>query len=95
MTIGVAPWRDPDGVRTAVERWVERSTGSEADGAAFVCAAADDVVGYASVSTTQHFAGERDAYIGELMVDEQFEGRGVGRLLVDAAEQWARDAGYR
>jgi ribosomal protein S18 acetylase RimI-like enzyme len=94
LTIGVAPWRDLDAVRAAVRRWVEGSTTSEA-GTAFVCVAGNDVVGYVSVSSTEHFAGERDAYIGELIVDERFEGRGVGRQLVDAAEEWARGAGYR
>jgi ribosomal protein S18 acetylase RimI-like enzyme len=95
LTVGVAPWRDGDAVRTAVRKWVEGSSESEADGAAFVCVAGDAVVGYVSVSSTEHFAGERDAYIGELIVDERLEGRGVGRLLVDAAEQWAREAGFR
>jgi ribosomal protein S18 acetylase RimI-like enzyme len=95
LTIGVASWRDRDAVRAAVRQWVEGSTESEADGAGFVCIAGDVVVGYVSVSSTEHFAGERDAYIGELIVDERFEGRGAGRLLVEAAEQWAREAGYR
>jgi GNAT superfamily N-acetyltransferase len=95
LTIGVAPWRDVEAVSAAVRRWVENSARPEACGAAFVCVAAGDVIGFVSVSSTEHFAGEPDAYIGELMVDDRFERRGVGRLLVDAAERWARGAGYR
>jgi ribosomal protein S18 acetylase RimI-like enzyme len=95
LTIGVAPWRDVEAVSAAVRRWVESSAGPEACGAAFVCVTGDEVIGFVSVSSTEHFAGERDAYIGELIVDHRFERRGGGRLLVDAAERWARQAGYR
>lgn len=36
-----------------------------------------------------------DAYVGELVVDEQTTGHGVGRALMEAAECWARSAGHR
>lgn len=38
--------------------------------------------------------GER-AYFGMLSVDPRRQGRGYGRVLVEAAERWARDAGCR
>lgn len=56
-------------------------------GGAFVAVVDHRVVGFVSLSSTDHFAGERDAYIGELIVEEAFEGGGVGRRLIDAAEQ--------
>lgn len=95
LTIGVAPWRDHVAVAAAVRGWIDKSTEPNGGGAAFVAVAERGVVGFVSVASIEHFAGERDAYIGELIVDEAFEGRGAGRRLIAAAEQWAREAGYR
>lgn len=53
------------------------------------------VVGFVSVGTEMHFAGEADAYIGELLVDASDEGAGVGAILVAAAESVARKRGHR
>jgi len=39
--------------------------------------------------------GEVDAYVGELMVAEGAQRRGIGTRLVRAAEQWARSQGLR
>ncbi len=51
------------------------------------------IVGAISISPVTHFTGERDAYIGELVVAEGASRRGIGRVLVAAAEAWARDHG--
>jgi ribosomal protein S18 acetylase RimI-like enzyme len=95
LTIGVAAWRDDAAVAAAVRGWIETSTVSNPDRAAFVAVIGQEVVGFVSIASTAHFAGERDAYVGELIVDGAFEGRGVGRRLIETAEQWARDAGFR
>jgi ribosomal protein S18 acetylase RimI-like enzyme len=95
LTIGVAPWRDDLAVAAAVRGWIEKSIAPEGDGATFVAVAGHAVVGFVSVASSEHFTGECDAYIGELAVDAAFEGRGAGRRLIAAAEQWARQAGFR
>jgi GNAT superfamily N-acetyltransferase len=46
-----------------------------------------------SVAEREHFTGELDAYVGELVVDGAMEGRGPGRVLMAAAEHWAADRG--
>ncbi|MEO1060897.1 MAG: GNAT family N-acetyltransferase [Actinomycetota bacterium] len=94
LEIGVAPWRDPAAVAAAVRGWVEESL---IDGrtTAFVAEDGGEVVGFVSVSPTEHFAGERDADVGELIVAEDAERRGVGRALLERAESWAADAGFR
>jgi GNAT superfamily N-acetyltransferase len=51
-------------------------------------------LGFATVSHSTHFTGQRQAYIGELATLETAEGRGVGAALVAACEQWAREQGY-
>ena len=79
---GVAAWRDRDAVGRSVRGWLEKSTSAEFDGHCLVAEVASNVVGFISVTTTTHFAGEVDGYIGELVVDTGAEGDGVGGALV-------------
>lgn len=96
LTEGVAAWRDPATVMSAVRGWIGDSTSSDFDGTAFVaCDNGGAIVGFLSLSTAGHFAGELDAYIGELVVDTSAEGRGVGAALVAAAERRAIEDGHR
>ncbi len=46
---------------------------------------------------TQHdyFSGEEHGYIADLAVSKSFEGTGIARLLLEAAEAWAQTRGYR
>jgi GNAT superfamily N-acetyltransferase len=91
LTIGVAPWRNPTAVRHAVQEWVESSLNeSTAEGrAVFVAVHGEDVVGLISIGIRTHFTGDVDAYVGELVVAESMERRGVGARLLHAAEAWA------
>ena len=41
------------------------------------------------------FSGEDYCYVSDLAVAEGFEGQGVGRRLLEAAESWGRERGYR
>lgn len=95
LTEGVAPWRDPDDVRRAVVAWVQESIDRSADSdrALFVAEQGGTVVGFVSVGEREHFAGEVDGYVGELVVAVDQAGHGVGRLLMGRAEDWARARG--
>lgn len=42
---------------------------------------------------TDYFNGDKVAYISDIAVDSAFEGQGVGRILLDKAEAWAREQG--
>lgn len=44
---------------------------------------------------TDYFRDEKYGYISDLAVDEPFEGQGLGRLLLETAEEWAHTRGYR
>lgn len=97
LTVGIAPWLDPDAVLTAARGWITAALdGIGPGGAVFV---ATDVegrpIGFVSVARRAHFTGEERAYIGELVVAEGHEGRGVGRALLTATEEWAREQGLR
>jgi GNAT superfamily N-acetyltransferase len=53
-------------------------------------------LGYVFSSTREdYFTHERHAHVEVLAVEPSAQGKGVGRLLMDAAEAWARSRGYR
>jgi len=95
LAVGVAPWRDQAEAIAAGRRWLEGSLAAAArgDGAVFVAAVADQVLGVISIAPSTHFTGERDGYIGELAVAEHASRQGIGRALIGAADAWARDRG--
>jgi GNAT superfamily N-acetyltransferase len=51
------------------------------------------VVGWIDLSVEYHLQSEPAALIGGLVVAEAARGRGIGRLLCKAAEEWARTRG--
>ncbi|WP_433439974.1 N-acetyltransferase family protein [Nonomuraea sp. CA-141351] len=91
---GVAAWRDHQAAIRAGQRWLTDSLAGR-HGAVFVAVEGDDsrVIGVVSVSRQRHFTGATDAYVGELAVAEHAVRGGVGRRLMAAAEDWARQQG--
>ncbi|MEV5894783.1 GNAT family N-acetyltransferase [Nonomuraea fuscirosea] len=92
---GVPEWRDPEAVVEAARQWLAGHFAPERDqpGAAFVAEAEGEVAGVVSVSTQRHFTGPMEAYIGELAVAPHAARTGLGRRLLSAAEDWARQQG--
>lgn len=92
---GLAPWRDAGEAVAQGRRWLEDSlaVAARGDGAVFVAMDRGSVTGVITVRPSRHFTGERDAYIGELVVAERGARRGIGSALVAAAEDWARERG--
>ena len=69
---------------------------SSPEHAVFVAEAPDGlVIGWLHVHAHHFVANDPRAEIGGLVVDENSRNAGVGRLLMEQAEQWARDKGYR
>jgi GNAT superfamily N-acetyltransferase len=97
LAIGIPPWRDPQKMIVTARGWITESI--EQDGTKTSVFVAEDEhgerLGFATVSHNTHFTGEGQAYIGELVTNEAAEGRGVGKALAQACEQWAREQGYR
>jgi ribosomal protein S18 acetylase RimI-like enzyme len=97
LIIGMPPWRNPQMCTTAVQGWITGSIAQHGQETS-VFVAEDEQgqrLGFASVTHETHFTGERQAYVGELATSEAAEGSGVGKALVQACEQWARDHDYR
>ena len=96
LVLGIARWRDHEMMLATAQGWLAGSM--ERHGTETIVFIAEDErgerLGCASVSHSHHFTGDRQAYIGELAVSDTAEGHGVGRALVLACEQWAREQGY-
>ena len=96
LAIGMQPWRDLDLWLRTVEGWITESI-DQHNQKSMVLIAEDERgerLGFATVSHSTHFTGQRQANIGELATRETVEGHGVGTALVEACEQWAREQGY-
>jgi RimJ/RimL family protein N-acetyltransferase len=85
-------WRRADQIDntnvTALKNAMEQS---EPDTAIFVAEDETEgqLVGFIRLQTqTDYFTGKKHGYISS------FEGKGIGRMLLEKAEMWARDKGY-
>jgi GNAT superfamily N-acetyltransferase len=95
LLVGVDPARPTDLVQAAIKGWVDDSIGAAgSEGHAGWVAEVDGcVVGFVSVSEEDHWCGQKDAWVGELMVDQRFERHGVARSLIAMVEDWATQRG--
>ena len=96
LAIGRQPWRDLTLWLKTVEEWLTESI-EQHNQKSMVLIAVDEQserLGFATVSHSTHFTGQKQAYIGELVTSEAAEGQGVGTALVKACEQWAREQGH-
>lgn len=95
LTEGFAPWRDPVKVRATIDQWATTAIdkADEDDRCLFVIEAQGTVVGFGSAVAQDHYIDGRDAYIGELAIDADYEGRRAGQMLLGALREWALDNG--
>ena len=61
--------------------------------AVFVALVDGRVIGWVEVAVTRHVQSSPYALIGGLVVAEGQRGRGIGRMLCHAAEDWSRQQG--
>jgi GNAT superfamily N-acetyltransferase len=97
LAIGIPPWRDPQKMTVTARSWIAGSIEEHGKKTMVFVAESErgERLGFATVSHSTHFTGEGQAYIGELATSEKVEGRGAGKALAQACEQWAREQGYR
>ena len=95
LTIGLAPWRDPDAMEATARCWLlENLERMGPDSTVFIAEAPNGAaVGAATIARSQHFTGVPQAELGELAVLAPVEGQGAASLLLAAAEDWAREHG--
>jgi ribosomal protein S18 acetylase RimI-like enzyme len=89
-------WRQKDEIDTANLASLKKAMETPEPGSA-IYIAEDETgkrAGFLHLQTQiDYFNGEKIAYISDLAVDSAFEGQGVGRILLDKAEDWAREQG--
>jgi GNAT superfamily N-acetyltransferase len=68
----------------------------DADHAVFVAELSNgQIIGWVHVKASYLVANDPEAEIGGLVVDEAHRGSGIGRLLMEQAEQWGREKGLK
>ena len=91
-------WRQKDEIDGTNQASIQRALNQpEPESAIFI--AEDEkgkLAGFIHLQTeTDYFRDEKYGYISDLAVDATFEGQGIGRKLLETAEEWARTKGYR
>ena len=75
--------------------WLTSSLDSASEGhPVWVAEVEGRVVGVMTADARDHWSGERDAYVGELVVHEDHVGHGIGGALMARAEDGARGRGF-
>lgn len=93
----VPPWRKGEEivggeVRTLTEFFASAVPGSTL----LVAEEGEGPLGFVYLERVEdYFSLEQHGHVGILAVAERAEGRGVGSLLLQSAEAWARERGYR
>jgi GNAT superfamily N-acetyltransferase len=77
-----------DAIRERIESVLERP-----DQAVYVACLSGNVVGWIDLAVTHHLASGSRVEICGLVVSSEVRSRGIGRLLVERAEQWAVSKG--
>jgi GNAT superfamily N-acetyltransferase len=96
VEFGPPAWRDADRMVDIDRERVLRSLRStEADPAVFVATCGNRIAGFVHLhSLVDQYHSRPHGHIEDIVVATQFEGRGVARLLMGAAEQWAKSLGF-
>lgn len=95
MRCALWPEDTPEGHQSGMAAWLARS-----DAVVIVAERLDGtgLAGFAEVGSRSHADGcdtSPVAYLEGWYVDEDARRRGVGKALIRAAEEWARQQGYR
>ncbi len=95
---GPPPWRDgPQMLATDIQ--VLKDTLMNPDPGAAIFIAEDDqgtALGFIHLQTGKdYYYQEAHGHIANIIVAPEAEGRGIGRVLLEQGEQWARAQGFR
>jgi GNAT superfamily N-acetyltransferase len=98
LAFGPPAWRNHQDMIATDTRVIEAALGGRTEGASVFVAedARRARLGFMHVAPLWDYYLEQPCgHIWDIVVRPEARGRGVGRTLVAAAEQWARDRGYR
>ena len=96
VAFGPPPWRDSEAMsRTDLEVIEETLRSTGADPAIYVAEIGSTVAGFIHVrSATDYYTRAAHGHVADLVVNQEFRGRGVAQHLLERAEQWARQLGF-
>ena len=96
---GTPPWRDPAQMWQFHRRSMQEVSSAISNPDDLVLIAEDSRglrLGFLHVTRIpDFFTGEQQGYVSAVAVSEQAEGKGVARALMERAEAWARECGFR
>ncbi|MCE1254452.1 MAG: GNAT family N-acetyltransferase [Anaerolineae bacterium] len=90
-------WRSREEINSANLTSMQKAVQDPEDGSLILIAEdeTEDRLGFIHLQTqTDYFNGQKQGYISDLAVKQGAEGRGIGHLLLDAAETWAQEQGF-
>ncbi len=90
-------WRKPEDITNKTNKQMQEVVNnSSAEEELFIAEENEKVIGFILLQTRKDFfTGESQGYISDIAVKKEYEGKGVGRLLLGKAEGWARGKGYQ
>ena len=98
VEFGPPPWRDPARMTETDVRVLSESLSAPPPDVSVLVAEDEGgaALGFIHLrAATDYFTREEHGHIADIVVAPWGEGRGVGRALMAAGEEWARGRGYR
>jgi GNAT superfamily N-acetyltransferase len=97
VEFGPPAWRDPVAMSATDRKVIGAALQSLHDDPAVIVAVAPEVgvVGFLHVhSVLDYYTQRKHGHVADIVVTGAYEGRGIGRQLLAAAEDWARSQHY-
>lgn len=98
VEFGAPAWRDPKRMTEVDQGKIREALDDPAAGGHVILVACANgaIAGFIHLhALMDHYAETPHGHISDLVVHPRHEGRGIGRRLMDAAEEWAKAHGYR
>ncbi|HEY6977623.1 MAG TPA: GNAT family N-acetyltransferase [Chitinophagaceae bacterium] len=95
---GPPPWRNRiQMINVDTRILIDKLTNRPAGTAIFIAQDSNGVpLGFIHLQTgSDYYNSEKHGHISDVIVAPEGEGKGIGRMLVEKAEEWARSQGYR
>jgi len=96
VEFGPPPWRDAERmVEIDRDRALRALRSTADDPVVFVATCGDRIAGFVHLhGLVDQYHTEPHGHVEDIVVAPEFEGRGVARLLLEAAERWAKAQGF-